>query len=117
MSDNPTLPFSPSVTKENFVFTSGQVYITKEGKLLEGTIKEQTKQVMENLKEVLEKAGSSFKDVVKTTIYTTDMSLYGRISDTYGSFLSAPYPAREMVCVKELPLGAKVEISMIAFKS
>ena len=116
MTNKPSLPFSPSVTKGNFVFTSGQVYLTKEGKLLEGTIEEQTKQVMNNLEEVLKKAGVTFKDVVKTTIYTTDMSLYGRISDTYGSFLSKPYPAREMVCVKELPLGAKVEISMIAFK-
>jgi len=110
------LPFSPSVTKGGFIFTSGQVYLTKEGKLLEGTIEEQTKQVMKNLEGVLKNAGASFKEVVKTTIYTTDMSLYGRISDTYGSFLSEPYPAREMMCVKELPLGAKVEISMIAFK-
>ena len=117
MSKKPALPFSPSITKGDFVFTSGQVYLTKEGKLLEGSIEEQTKQVMENLKVVLENAGVSFSDVVKTTIYTTDMSLYGRISDTYGGFLSEPYPAREMVCVKELPLGAKVEISMIAFKS
>ena len=116
MSNKPTLPFSPSITKGNFVFTSGQIYLTKEGKLLDGTIEEQTKQVMENLKKVLKKAGVSFTDVVKTTIYTTDMALYGKISDTYADYLSEPYPAREMVCVKELPLGTKVEISMIAFK-
>ncbi len=116
MSQKSSLPFSPSVTKEGFVFTSGQVYLTNEGKLLEGTIEEQTRQVMDNLDDVLKKAGATFADVVKTTIYTTDMSLYGKISDTYGSFLSEPYPAREMVCVKELPLGAKVEISMVAFK-
>lgn len=114
MSNKPTLPFSPSITKGNFVFTSGQVYLTKEGKLLEGTIEEQTKQVMENLKEVLEKAEVSFKDVVKTTIYMTDMSLYGKINEVYGSYFSEPYPARETVCVKELPLGAKLEISMVA---
>ena len=116
MSKKSILPFSPSITKGNFVFTSGQIYLTKEGKLLEGTVEEQTKQVMRNLKEVLKGTGVTFADVVKTTIYTTDMTLYGRISDTYGGFLSAPYPAREMVCVKELPLGARVEISMIAFK-
>jgi len=117
MGNKPALPFSPSITKGSFVYTSGQVYLTKEGKLLEGTIEEQTKQVMNNLEEVLTNAGVTLKDVVKTTIYTTDMSLYGKISDTYGSFLSEPFPAREMVCVKELPLGAKVEISMVAFKS
>lgn len=113
---NSPLPFSPSITKGGFVFTSGQVYLTKEGKLLEGTIEEQTKQVMKNLEGVLKNAGVSFKDVVKTTVYITDMSLYKTISDIYGTFMSEPYPAREMVCVKELPLGAKVEISIIAFK-
>ena len=114
---NSKLPFSPSVTKGNFVFTSGQVYLTPEGKLLEGTIKEQTHQVMKNLKGVLEKAGVTFADVVKTTIYVTDMSLYGDVNEIYGSYFSEPYPARETVCVKELPLGAKIEISMIASKS
>ena len=114
---NSKLPFSPSVTKGNFVFTSGQVYLTPEGKLLEGTIKEQTHQVMKNLKGVLEKAGVTFADVVKTTIYVTDMSLYSDLNEVYGSYFSDPYPARETVCVKKLPLGAKIEISMVAVKS
>jgi len=92
---HPKLPFSPSVTKDNFVFTSGQVYLTPEGKLLEGSIKEQTHQVMKNLKGVLEKAG---------------------VNEIYGSYFSEPYPARETVCVKELPMGAKIEISLIASK-
>ena len=110
------LPFSPAVTKNDFVFTSGQVYLTDEGKLLEGTIEEQTHQVMKNLQNVLEKAGVSFNDVVKTTIYVTDMSLYGEISEVYATYFKQPYPAREMIGVKELPLGAKLEISMIAAK-
>ncbi len=115
--DKPVLPFSPSVTKNNFVYTSGQVYLTPEGKLLDGTIAEQTHQVMANLKKVLENAGVTFADVVKTTIYVTDMSLYGEINNVYATYFSGNYPAREMVCVKELPLGAKLEISMIAYKS
>lgn len=110
------LPFSPSVTKGNFVFTSGQVYL-KDGKLLEGTIEEQTHQVMKNLQAVLGKAGVALKDVVKTTIYTTDMSIYGQVNEVYSTYFSEPFPAREMVCVKELPLGAKLEISMVAFKA
>jgi len=110
------LPFSPSITKNGFVFTSGQVYITEEGKLLEGTIEEQTHQVMKNLQSILEREGASFKNVVKTTIYTTDMSLYGKINEVYASYFKESFPAREMVCVKELPLGAKLEISMIAAK-
>jgi len=113
---NPKLPFSPSVTKDNFVFTSGQVYLTPEGKLLEGTIKEQTHQVMKNLKGVLEKAGVTFEDVVKTTIYLTDMLNYVDVNEVYASYFSEPYPARETVCVKELPLGARLEISMVAVK-
>ena|ERR1035437_10923678 len=109
------LPFSPSVTKNNFVFTSGQVYLL-DGKLSEGTINEQTHQVMKNLSAVLEKAGVSFKDVVKTTIYLTDMTIYGEVNEAYGSYFSEPFPARDTVCVKELPLGAKIEISMVAAK-
>jgi 2-iminobutanoate/2-iminopropanoate deaminase len=59
----------------------------------------------------------SFKDVVKTTIYLTDMSMYGKINEVYGSYMADPFPAREAVCVKELPLGARLEISMVAIKS
>ena len=110
------LPFSPSVFKNGFVFTSGQVYLTPEGKLLEGTIEEQTHQVMSNLKKILEKEGVGFENVIKTTIYVTDMENYSKINEVYGAYFSDPYPAREMVCVKELPLGAKLEISMIAAK-
>ena len=109
-------PFSQAVIENSFVFTSGQIYLTTEGKLLEGTIEEQTHQIMKNLKAILEKAGVSFKDVVKTTIYVTDMTTYGKINEVYGSYMIEPYPARETVCVKKLPLGAKVEISMIAKK-
>lgn len=96
------------------VFCSGQVYLTDEGKLLEGTIEEQTHQVMKNLQKVLGSVGVTFDNVVKTTIYVTDMSVYAQVSEVYGSYFKDSYPAREMVCVKELPLGAKLEISMIA---
>jgi 2-iminobutanoate/2-iminopropanoate deaminase len=110
-------PYSQAIINGNLVFTSGQIYLTPEGKLLEGTIEEQIHQVMKNLQAVLEAAGVSFADVVKTTIYVTDMSTYGKVNEVYGSYFSDPYPARETVCVKELPLGAKVEVSMVAVKS
>ena len=111
-----TGPFSQAIVKDGFVFTSGQIYLTLEGKLLEGTIEEQTHKIMKNLEEVLKEAGLSFNDVVKTTIYVTDMSVYGKINQVYGEYFSDPYPAREVIGVKELPLGAKIEISMIAVK-
>lgn len=109
-----TGPFSQAVKFGNFVFTSGQVYLTAEGKLLEGTIEEQTHQIMRNLKAILETADVTFNDVVKTTIYVTDMSIYAKVNAVYGSYMNEPFPARETVCVKELPLGSKIEISMVA---
>lgn len=111
-----TGPFSHAIVNGNLVYTSGQIYLTQEGKLLEGTTEEQTHQIMKNLQAILETAGVSFKDVVKTTIYVTDMSIYGLINTVYGSYMEEPFPAREVVCVKDLPLGAKIEISMIAVK-
>ncbi len=111
-----TGPFSQAVVEGNMIFTSGQVHLTPEGKLLDGSIEDQTHQVMKNLQAIFEAAGVSFKDVVKTTIYVTDMSLYSKVNEVYGSYMSEPFPARETVCVKELPLGARVEISMIAVK-
>lgn len=112
-----TGPFSQAIVEGNTVFTAGQIHLTPEGKLLEGTIEEKVHRVMQNLQAILESAGVSFADVVKTTIYITDMADYAKISEVYGTYMSDPYPARETVCVKELPLGAKVEISMIANKS
>ncbi|HIG97045.1 MAG TPA: RidA family protein [Candidatus Aenigmarchaeota archaeon] len=111
-----TGPFSQAIVVDNMIFTSGQICLTPEGKLLEGTIEEQTHQIMKNMKAILEASGVSFENVVKTTIYITDMSIYGKVNEVYGSYFSAPYPARETICVKELPLGAKIEISMIAVK-
>jgi 2-iminobutanoate/2-iminopropanoate deaminase len=110
-----TLSFSPSITRNGFVFLSGQVYL-KDGQLLEGTIEEQTHQIMKNIREVLQKEGLDFTDVVKTTIYATDMSLYSQVNDVYASYFTNNPPAREMIGVKELPLGARLEISMIAAK-
>lgn len=110
-------PHSQAIVANGFVFTQGSIYLTTEGKLLEGTIEEQIHQIMKNLSAILEAAEVSFANVVKTTIYLTDMSLYGEVNKVYGSYFSDPYPAREAVCVKELPLGAKVEISMVAVKS
>jgi 2-iminobutanoate/2-iminopropanoate deaminase len=109
-------PYSQAVVNGDLIFTSGQIHLTPDGKLLEGSIEELTHQVMKNLQAVLEAAGSSFQDVVKTTVYVTDMSVYGKINEVYASYMTEPYPAREVVCVKELPLDAKLEISMIAVK-
>lgn len=109
-------PHSQAIISGNLIFTQGSICLTPEGKLLEGTIEEQIHQIMKNLQAILEGAGVTLADVVKSTIYVTDISLYPKVNEVYGSYFSDPYPARETVCVKELPLGAKVEISMIAVK-
>ncbi len=112
-----TGPFSQAVADGKFVFTSGSICLTTEGKLLEGTTEEQIHQIMKNLQAIIEEAGVNFSNVVKTTIYVTDMSIYGKVNEVYGTYMTDPFPACEVVCVKELPLGAKVEISMVALKS
>jgi 2-iminobutanoate/2-iminopropanoate deaminase len=109
-------PHSQAIIAGGFVFTQGCICLTPEGELLEGTIEAQVHQIMKNLQAITEEAGTSFDNVVKATIYMTDMSLYQQINEVYRSYFSDPYPAREAVCVKELPLGAKIEISMIATK-
>ncbi len=109
-------PYSQAIKTGKMLFTSGQIHLKPDGELLEGNIEEQTHQIMKNLKSVLEKAGFSFNDVVKTTIFVTDMESYGKINEIYGNYMSDPFPARETVCVKGLPLGASVEISMIVVK-
>lgn len=110
-------PYSQAIAVDNLVFTSGQIHLNSEGKLLEGTIEEKTHQVMKNLKAVLETAGVTFINVVKTTIYVTDMNDYGKINEVYSTYMTDPFPARETVCVNALPLKATLEISMIAVKN
>jgi len=112
-----TGPFSQAIVENNLIFTSGQIPLTIKGELLEGSTEEQTYQIMKNLEAILKEAGVTFENVVKTIIYITDMSLYGKINEVYGEYMTDPFPAREVVCVKELPLGANIEISMIASKS
>src|SRR3989344_5060703 len=97
-------PFSQAIAKGDLIFTSGQIHLTPNGNLLAGTISEQTHQVMKNLEAILQAAGAGFKDVVKTTIYVADMSFYKEINEVYGGYMSEPFPARETICVKELPL-------------
>lgn len=111
-----TAHFSQAIQVDNLIFTAGQIHLTNEGKLVAGTIEEQTHQVMKNLRSVLEAAGVSFKDVVKVTVYLTDLTVYDQVKAVYATYMEEPYPARETIGVKELPLGARIEMSMIAVK-
>lgn len=107
-------PYSQAVAANGFIYLSGQIALTPEGKLVEGGIEAETSQIMRNLEAVLKAAGVDFSHVVKATIYLVDISQFGKVNETYSKFLKEPYPARECVGINSLPLGARVEISMIA---
>jgi len=107
-------PYSQAIKIGNMIFTSGQIALTPDGKFLDEDVKTQTKQVCENLKAVLKAAGAELKDVVKTTIFLSDINDFNEVNEVYGEYFSHK-PARSTVAVKDLPKGAKVEIECIAF--
>ena len=112
----PIGPYNQAVLKGNTLYTSGQIAINPAtGELVTDTIETETEQVMQNMKAVLEAAGMTFENVVKTTIFIMDMNDFGKINTVYGSYFNEkPAPARETVQVACLPKNVNVEISMIA---
>lgn len=110
----PIGPYSQAVKAGNTLYVSGQIALKSDGTLDSSSIENETTQVMANLKAVLEAAKMNFKNVVKSTIYVTDLKNFKRINDTYATFFTENPPARETVEVKALPKGAHIEISVIA---
>jgi 2-iminobutanoate/2-iminopropanoate deaminase len=108
-------PYSQAVRVGDFVFTAGQVAIDPAtNKFIGGSIEQQTKQVLTNLRGVLEAAGSSLEQVVKTTVFLTSIDNYRAMNGIYAEFFTKEAPARSAVAVAELPLGALVEIECVA---
>jgi 2-iminobutanoate/2-iminopropanoate deaminase len=113
----PIGPYSQAVLSGDTLYTSGQIAIDpKTNELSLADIEAETRQVMENMKAVLEAAGMDFSNVVKTTIFITDMADFVRINSVYATYFDADFPARETVQVAALPKGVHVEISMISTK-
>jgi 2-iminobutanoate/2-iminopropanoate deaminase len=111
-------PYSLGIASGDLVFISGQIPLdAATGKLVEGDVSAQARQSLENLKAVLEAAGLTFAHVVKTTIFLTDMADFAGVNEVYKGYVVEPYPARSTIAVAALPLGAKVEIEMIASRS
>jgi len=109
-------PYSQAIEANGFIFCSGQIGIDPEaGALVEG-IENQTKQVLNNLKHVLEQAGSGLENVVKSTVYLSDISDYFKMNEIYGQYFTDHKPARAAFAVAGLPLGALVEIEVIVVK-
>lgn len=114
----PIGPYNQAILSGNTLYTSGQVAFNPEtGELVLDNIKTETRQVMENLKAVLDAAEMSFENVVKASIFISDMNNFSEINDVYGNYFNdANAPARETVQVARLPKDVNVEISMIAVK-
>ncbi len=111
----PIGPYNQGIRAGNLLFISGQVALKPgSGDLANNDIIEETHQVMQNLKSILSEAGMTFNNVVKTTIFLSDMDLFGQVNEIYGKYFEADFPARETVAVKGLPKNVNIEISMIA---
>ncbi|MBC7221840.1 RidA family protein [Candidatus Bipolaricaulota bacterium] len=109
-------PYSPAIKAGDFLFISGQLPLDPEtGELLRGSIEDQTRRCMENIKLILSKAGGSLKDLVKVTIYLVDMNDFAAVNRAYGEFFDLDPPARVCLGVSSLPKGARIEIEAIAY--
>jgi len=110
-------PYSQAVAAGEMIYLAGQIGLEpKSGKLVDGGIAGETKQVLENIKAVLLAAGSDITKVVSTAVYLADMEDFAKMNEVYAKFFKEPYPARATVAVKQLPKNAKIEISVIAVK-
>lgn len=111
----PIGPYNQCIKANGFLFISGQIAMHPiSGEIRAANAEEETHQVMKNLSAILHQAGRDFSAVVKTTIFLSDMSLFGVVNEVYAQYVTADHPARETVAVKGLPKGVNVEISMIA---
>jgi 2-iminobutanoate/2-iminopropanoate deaminase len=109
-------PYSQALIVDKLIFCSGQIGIDpKTSNLVQG-IENQTKQILENLKNILEEAGSSLDKVIKTTIFLTNINDFQKVNEIYGQYFSFHKPARSTVCVASLPKGALIEIEAIALR-
>ncbi len=107
-------PYSQAVQYGDTIYVSGQLPLNPETKKMEDDVSAQTRQSMNNIKAILEAAGSSMENVIRCGIFVTDLGDFATINEVYASFFTGDYPARATVQVAALPLGAKVEIDAIA---
>lgn len=113
----PIGPYNQAILSGNMLFVSGQICIDQAtGELKNKDVQEETHQVMKNLRFILQEAGMTFANVLKASIFITDMNQFGEINEVYGKYFEGNFPARETVQVAALPKSVNVEISMIATK-
>ncbi len=112
----PVGPYSPAVASVGFVFLSGQIPMDGDGNVVGDTAAEQARQAMDNLQALVRNTGLSMADVVKTTIFLTDIADFAAVNEVYAGYFEPPYPARSTVQVAALPKGVKVEVEAIAMR-
>lgn len=109
-------PYSQAIKSDPFIFVSGQLALNEKTGAVEGDIKTQTRQVLTNLRNILEASGSGLEWVLKTTVFLADMNDFGAMNEVYASFFTQNPPARSTIQVARLPKDAKVEIEAIALR-
>lgn len=107
---------SQGIVANGTVYVSGQIHSRVDGSVVEGSVKEKLDQIMMNISEILKSAGATMDDIVKVVVYVTDMAQMPELNEVYPTYFTEPFPVREAVCVQALPLGATIEISVVAVK-
>jgi len=107
---------SQGLVSNGTIYLSGQIHSQPDGTLVNGTTKEKLDCIMGNIQAILGSSGATLDDIIKVVIYVTDMAQMPELNETYSSYFNSILPVREAVCVKELPLGATIEVSVIACK-
>jgi len=110
-------PYVQALSTGQILYTSGQIPLVPGETQISGTIEEQTKQVLNNLKAVIEEAGATLKNVIKTTVFVTDLNDFATVNEIYATYFDTHKPARSTVQVVALPLGANVEIEAVVVLS
>ena len=108
--------YSQGIETKDFIFTSGQIPLDCNGGLIKDDFKSESIQVIKNIKSILEESGSELSDIVKITVYLTDLSLFSELNEVFKQFFTDDPPARSAVEVKGLPMGARIEMEAIALK-
>lgn len=109
-------PYSQGISSGEMTFVSGQIPLSADGTSIHGGASEQTERCLQNVKEVLVAAGLTMNDVVKTTVFMTDLGQFAAMNEVYARYFSLPYPARSTIQVAALPKGAGVEIEVVAVR-
>ena len=107
---------SQGIVSNGVIYLAGQIHNKPDGTIVDGSVEEKFAQIMQNISAILKAADVTLENVIKVVIYVTDMSQMPKLNEVYPTYFSEPFPVREAVCVKELPLGATIEVSIVAAK-